>query len=95
MFKLPINTTNIIDDDDILSSYRERIWFLFGIVFVVIFLPASIVIYLDGFTTLAAAVACMFGVFAINRSSLRDKAPQLTLAAFVAALMLVIGLSLI
>ncbi len=81
---------------DALSSYRKRIWGMFGIVFVAIFLPGSIFIMYNGFTMLSLAVMATAGVFGLIRyTSLSTRVPQLSMAVFMMALMLVTGLSLL
>ncbi len=81
---------------DALSSYRERIWTLFSIVFLAFFLPGSIFIMSNGFPLLSIAVLATAGVFVLIRyMSLNTRAPQLSMAVFMTALMAVTGLSLL
>jgi len=82
--------------DDIFSSYRERIWRLFGIVLVGLFLPGSVFIYLNGHQLLAIAVFFMLTTVALSGFSYaRNKAPRMMMALFVASLTLAVGFSIV
>ena len=96
MPKIENPQTDVLQGTDALASYRDRIWTLFGSVFMAVFLPGSIFILYNGYSLLAVSVMLTAGVFALNRySPLRIWAPQLSMTAFVAALMFTIGLSLL
>ena len=85
----------ISPEEDILSVYRKRIWTLFSIVCISVFLPGSVFIFFNGYRLLAFAVLGMLGVLAVSSYSvIRSKAPQLTMAIFVASLCVATGLSL-
>lgn len=82
-------------DGDILSAYRHRIWSLFGVVCIGVFLPGSIFVFITGYRLLAVAVLIMLGMFALNRiPAIHSWAPRLSMTGFVGSLMLVIGLSI-
>ncbi len=81
--------------DDILFAYREKVWTVFGAICIALFLPSSIFIYVQGYRTLAVAVFCMLFVLAVNSySTIRNKAPRVSMAVFIFSLMLVTGMSL-
>ncbi len=81
---------------DILSAYRKRVWTLFGVICFVLFLPGSVFIFLNGYTSLSLAVLFMLSTIAINNEFVtRRHVTEFTMALFVAALMLVTGLSII
>ncbi len=93
---LPVEPTSEFVERDFLIAYRERIWSLFGMVFMAVFLPGAIFLFITGHWVTGSAVVLTAGVFALNRyTALRDKAPNVMMAAFVGALMLAIGLSLL
>lgn len=91
----PLNLTHVLPEEDLLSVYRKRIWTLFSIVCFSVFLPGSVFIFYNGYRLLAFAVLGMLGVLALSSYSvIRNRAPQLTMAIFVASLCIVTGLSL-
>lgn len=96
MSKLRTESTSSFPGNDILSVYRRRIWSLFGIVSIALFLPSSIFIYFEGHRGLAISAVCFLGILTLNGfSAIRTKAPRATMALFVAALMAITGLSLL
>lgn len=91
------NTRNELIDSlqegDILFPFRRRIWTLFGVVCVVVFLPGSVFILANGYTALAIGTLCVLGTFALNAYCLvRNKASRIAMFLFVVAVTFDIGL---
>ncbi len=96
MPKLPQYLSSILGERDILNASRERIWSIFGLVFMAVFLPGAIFISITGYPFLALAVLLTAVVFVFNgNKGLRDRAPTVMMTAFVAALMLITGMALL
>ena len=95
MFNLRDDSITGSPETDLLYAYRKRIWSLFGIISIVMFLPGSVFIFFEGYGALAIAVLCMLGILALNGfSAIRNKVPQSMLALFVASITFATGLSL-
>ncbi len=96
MLKLPRYLASILGERDVLISSRDRIWSSFGIIFTAVFLPGAIFIFVTGYHMLALGVVMTAAVFALNSyKPIRDKAPHVLMSAFVAAIILITGMSLL
>ena len=85
-----------LHEGDILSSFRRRIWTLFGVVCVVVFLPGSVFILANGYNALAAGTLFLLLTFALNGYCLvRNRASQPAMLLFVVSLTFVVGLCLV
>ena len=83
-------------EGDILSSFRRRIWTLFGVVCVVVFLPGSVFILANGYNALATATLFLLLTFVINGYCiLRNRASEIAMLLFVVSLTFVVGLCLL
>jgi diguanylate cyclase (GGDEF)-like protein len=96
MFEPREDPVNGSAERDLLKVYRKRIWSLFGVISIGLFLPSSLFILFQGFRALAVSVLLMLAILGLNGfSRIRNKAPRLMLSLFVASLTFTTGLSLL
>jgi len=85
-----------LQEGDLLFPFRSRIWTLFGVVCVVIFLPGSVFVLASGYTALAAGTLGILATFALNAFWLmRGKISQTALFLFFAFVTFDIGLCIL